>query len=106
MKRAYRMDFDTLITKYTWNRIYGCPGRFILKHPNKKITIDELLNEKAIVNSFPPGYAIDEVLIVKLGVCGIISYCKPDGAYIHTLNTEAGFNKKLDKLHIDPHELK
>lgn len=100
------MDFDTLITKYTWNRIYGCPGRFILKHPDKKITIDELLNETAIVNSFSQGSAKDEVLIVKLGACGIISYRKPDGVYIHTLNTEAGFNKKLDKLHIDPRDLK
>jgi hypothetical protein len=100
------MDFNTLKNKYHWKKIYGCPGRFILRNDNKFITVQELIEEKIFINSFRPDEKKDEILIVKLKNGGITSYKKPDGTFIHTLNTSQGFIRKLKMLQIDPDAIK
>ena len=96
------MDFKTLKNKYDWKEIYGCPGRFILKNADKITTPEELLNEKVIINSIRRDDTSDEILIARFKDGGLISYKKTDGTIIHTLNTEEGFLKKLQKLNIKP----
>jgi hypothetical protein len=100
------MDFNTLKNRYLWKEIYGCPGRYILKNDDKKTTVEELAGKNLTVNSFKTDKTIDEVLIVKFKCGGLISYKKPDNSYVHTLNTEEGFLKKLIKLKIDPENVK
>lgn len=100
------MDFNTLKSKYIWKEIYGCPGRFILKNTDKKISIEKLLNENVKVNSLKSENAPDEVLIVRFKDGGLISYKKSDNTFIHTLNNEEGFKKKVQMLKIDPEIIK
>jgi hypothetical protein len=100
------MDFDTLKNKYLWKEIYGCPGRFILKNEDKKLTVEELLKEDLTVNSFKTEKTTDEVLIVRFKGGGLISYKKPDNTCTHTLNNEEGFIKKLKMLEINPENIK
>lgn len=45
--------------------------------------------------------ARDPVLILVGSGFGVISYCRPDGRFLHTLNTPAGFRRKLQDLGID-----
>jgi hypothetical protein len=42
------------------------------------------------------------VLVVVCEGGGLISYRKPDGSYVHTLNTKEGLNRKLDQLGLPP----
>ena len=44
--------------------------------------------------------AKDLVMVAPLTDGGLISYRKPDGVYIHTLNSREGFERKLQQLGI------
>jgi hypothetical protein len=44
--------------------------------------------------------AKDPVLVARLDDGGLISYRKPGGSYVHTLNTLNGFERKLQHLGI------
>lgn len=51
------------------------------------------------VERLPPGAARDAVLVLRLpGGGGLITYCRPDGAHIHTLNSPEGLARKLALL--------
>ena len=76
----------------------NCPGRYILAesselHPGEIIP-------GASVREYRVQAAPDPVLIVVFDGGGIISYRKPDGSYLHTLNTPEGFGRKLEQLGI------
>ena len=45
--------------------------------------------------------ARDIVVVFELSGGGIISYKKPDGAYLHTLCDKDGFKRKLKQLEIE-----
>jgi hypothetical protein len=44
--------------------------------------------------------ARDPVVVGRLDQGGLISYQRRDGTYVHTLNTQAGFERKLRQLGI------
>ena len=46
------------------------------------------------------GTAKDTVIVTSFEDGGLISYRKPDGTYLHTLNTREGFERKLRQLGI------
>jgi len=74
------MTLDNLKSLFKWNSIPNCPGRFILTTANKYHSISDLVLISTIVDG------------------GIISYKMSDGSYLHTLNTESGFQRKLNDL--------
>jgi hypothetical protein len=45
--------------------------------------------------------ARDPVLVVEFESGGLISYLREDGTLMHTLNTSAGFHRKLRQLGVD-----
>lgn len=45
--------------------------------------------------------AKDPVVVVMFADGGLISYRKPDGTYLHTLNSREGFGRKLQQLGLD-----
>lgn len=54
------------------------------------------------VSEYRSGAARDTVLVVVLdGGGGLISYRHADGSYVHTLNTQEGFARKLKQLGIE-----
>ncbi|MBN1413160.1 MAG: hypothetical protein JW969_20135 [Spirochaetales bacterium] len=61
-------------------------------------TPEELVDNQYKSNKYHSSNAMDPVLIIKLDEGGIISYKKDTGEYIHTLNTETGFLRKLHDL--------
>jgi hypothetical protein len=92
------MTFDDLRAAYTWAPLRGCPGRFVLRGQGRDLSLEDLLGPTAQIHSFRSAVAPDEVLVALIGDGGLISYRKPDGGYVHTLNTVEGLARKLDQL--------
>lgn len=80
------------------SEIYGCPGRWLLadqEMPLIELQAGALWWKSCLVPSAP-----DRVQVIRYAEGGIISYVKGKGRYIHTVNTEEGFRRKLAKLGI------
>jgi hypothetical protein len=61
----------------------------------------EIVSNDARVTEYAVAAATDRVAIVVFADGGLISYRKPNGTYLHTLNTRDGFERKLTQLGID-----
>lgn len=64
------------------------------------LTFETLLGKPCSPQVFSSPVAKDRVLVWPLKNGGLISYEQPDGYLIHTLNTPAGFGRKLGQLGI------
>jgi hypothetical protein len=92
-------DFASLLDKFQWRAMRNCPGRFILAEAASRLQPDDII-PGAPVREYRVQAAPDPVLIIVFDGGGIISYRKPDGSYLHTLNTDEGFARKLEQLGI------
>lgn len=93
------IDFDELLSRYQWQPIRNCPGRYVLKGSTRLRQEDLCENDVRSLQYFPAA-AHDPVLVTGLESGGLISYLKKDGRLVHTLNTETGFARKLEQLGI------
>ena len=64
------------------------------------MSLADLLGSNAIIQRFSSIMARDTVLVAQFDDGGIISYERGDGTFVHTLNTEEGFRRKLEQLGI------
>ena len=94
------MTLDELMKEWTWRPIPGCPGRYVLREANPCLSLEALLGPDAQATEFRVETAKDVVLVVRLDRGGMISYKRDDGSFLHTLNTEEGFERKLMQLGI------
>ena len=95
------MTFDELKNRWGWKPMRGCPGRYILPGTEFNGSPCDLLRAQTKLDEFRVGAAEDPVVVARLAQGGgLISYRRPDSTYIHTLNTEEGFRRKLDQLGI------
>lgn len=62
--------------------------------------LQELLGDNFEVVEFRVKAARDVVIVARFNDGGLISYRRDDGSFIHTLNTQAGFLRKLQQLGI------
>ena len=95
------MTFNQLLERWNWKPIRHCPGRLILSGTQERLSPEQLLGEPREVGVYRVEAADDTVLVVTLDEGGLISYQKPDGSFVHTLNTPEGFRRKLLQLGID-----
>lgn len=95
------IGFDELVQRYEWRPIRNCPGRYVLKGATT-LRPSDLCEGEVEALEYVPATAQDPVLVTILKSGGLISYLKPDGKLIHTLNTEEGFARKLEQLGIAP----
>jgi protein-tyrosine phosphatase len=93
------INFDQLKAAWRWRPISGCPGRFVLRDHRPDLTLEDILGP-AHISRFRVEKAKGLVLVVGIEGGGLISYARPDGTYIHTLNTEDDFQRKLEHLGI------
>lgn len=94
------MTFEDLWTKYTWQPIRNCPGRYICTDCPPDLSTQALLGANSRLYEFSVEKARDRVVIARLDSGGVISYKRTDGTYLHTLNDPDGFARKLDQLGI------
>lgn len=93
--------FQTVFDTWSWKEIRNCPGRFIFAEGTSKLTLNEIVGANLPVYEFETRIAPDKVLVIEFGNDGgLISFVKNDGKFLHTLNTEAGFARKLRQLEI------
>lgn len=94
------MTFDELKSKWIWRPIRNCPGRFILLDFDVNTAPDEIAGADITWSEFRVESARDIVIVGRMCDGGMISYRRKDGTYLHTLNTVAGFERKLTELGI------
>jgi hypothetical protein len=94
----YMQTFEDIMTAYTWREIANCPGRYIARDIPPRATVSELLGCAVPENPMQLKTARDLVIVTPLENGGLISYRRQDGTYLHTLNTEDGFKRKLTNL--------
>ena len=94
------MTIQELLTTFKWKSIADCPGRYVLEKPQPALSPGQLAQVGDAPVEFHVGTARDIVLVLALEGGGLITYARPDGSYLHTLNDESGFQRKLVQLGI------
>jgi hypothetical protein len=97
------VTFDFLRTQWSWKPIRNCPGRYKLVNVPPDLPIEALVGTDADMTEFSVETASDRVAVVRLDRGGVISYKRPNGTYVHTLNDPDGFARKLLQLGIALH---
>lgn len=93
--------FEQTFDKWNWTEIRNCPGRFIFAAGRSRLTAEEITGIEIKADKFTSEKAGDEILVVKFDTGGgLISYIKEDYQFLHTLNNEDGFTRKLQQLRI------
>ena len=93
--------YASLVAAGPWRALRYCPGRSVWQGPSG-LTPADLVGADVPVQVFRVAGAPDPVHVVALPDGGLISYARPDGRFVHTLNTPEGFARKLDDLGIRP----
>lgn len=93
-------SYGALLELGPWRPIPGCPGRLVLPGLNEASPAD-LLGSAVAVQRFEVDGAVDPIYVGRIAGGGLISYLKPDGRWVHTLNTEEGLVRKLAALGIE-----
>lgn len=96
------MTLAALLNRWHFVPLRGCPGRFVLRGAPPRLSPAELLGTEAPLQRYRVPAARDEVLVTLLPDGGLLSYRKPDGTMVHTLNTPDGLRRKLEQLGIPP----
>ncbi|HRH42053.1 MAG TPA: hypothetical protein PKY82_10440 [Pyrinomonadaceae bacterium] len=98
-KKKDLTTFEKAFNTGDWKPIRNCPGRFLLIGGRSDINIENLSESKNPVVEILTEIVPDTVLMIEFeDGGGMISYVKSDGKFIHTLNTNEGFRRKLDQF--------
>lgn len=89
------LSFSYIIKHFHCKEIRGCPGRYIIKD-----LFDGSLFENLHIEEFISPKACDPVVAARIEGGGLISFKKGENIYLHTLNTPAGFERKMAMLEI------
>ena len=92
------MRFETLFASLDWTPIPGCPGRYLLRTDRAAIPPAVLVGDDATMQQYSSPQAADPIELALLEDGAVLSYRKPDGRYVHTLNTPEGLARKLAQL--------
>ncbi|MFD0725830.1 hypothetical protein [Lysobacter brunescens] len=94
------MRFETLLARLEWAAIPNCPGRYVLRTDRATIPPERLVGENASTRRCHSPHAADPIELVLLEDGALLSYRKPNGRYVHTLNTPEGLARKLAQLEL------
>lgn len=92
--------FAELKSRWRWRPIPNCPGRFVFSLGPTTLPPAEIASPAILFTEHAVSTARDPIVIGKFDDGGLISYRKPDGTYLHTLNSREGFERKLQQLGI------
>jgi hypothetical protein len=92
--------FDTVRAKWNWKAIPDCPGRYVLRGAAENLSIEHVAGEALTVREFNSPTTKDTVLVAVFEGGGLLSFRKPDGRIIHTLNTPEGLARRLARLEL------
>jgi hypothetical protein len=93
--------FADLKARWAWRPMPNCPGRFVFSSGRTSLPPAALVSRDVHVAEHVVATAKDPVVVVMFADGGLISYRKPDGTYLHTLNSREGFERKLQQLGLE-----
>lgn len=96
-----KASFDELYRAGDWEPIRNCPGRYALRGVDRKLGVEAIAGPGVRTSEHKSSAAKDTVLVARLNGGGMISYRRADGSFLHTLNDEQGFERKLKQLGIE-----
>ena len=96
------MNFNDAWKLGKWEPIRGCPGRFVLLGADPGLSPCAAFGPGVVAQRFESAEAKDQVWVAFFDDGGLISYCRAEGTWLHTLNTQAGLHRKLAQLRISP----
>ena len=89
------------MSRWPWRPIPNCPGRFVLSSGPSALAPSEIVTASiGVVTEHIVPATPDPVIVAEFEDGGLLSYRKPDGSFIHTLNTREGLDRKLRQLGI------
>ena len=94
--------FNDIRSRLQWRPIPHCPGRFVLCSGPIPLAPQAIASASTgvVITEHVSAAAPDPVIVTEFEDGGLISYRKPDGSFLHTLNTSDGFDRKLRQLGI------
>ena len=93
--------FEKIFAGREWKPIRNCPGRFTLSGGTSQTTVNEIVGESLELYCCHSDKVPDEIIVTAFNDGGgIISYVKADNLFLHTLNDQDGFERKLRQLDI------
>jgi hypothetical protein len=92
------MTFLEIMSRFAWRPIPHCPGRYLLIAGPSALSPQEIVSPAERVTVHVVAAAKDPVVVAAFDDGGLISYRRPDGTYVHTLNSRDGFDRKLRQL--------
>jgi hypothetical protein len=95
------VTFRELESRWSWRPIPGCPGRWVLSAGPSHVPPEDMVSRDVRIAEHRVAAVKDPVIVVSLDDGGLISYRKPGGTFVHTLNSREGFERKLRQLGID-----
>lgn len=100
-------DLQRLWDLWNWTEIKNCPGRYVTKKnveaqqtPLQNLIVDRL-NVTGRIMSITTDHTDHVETIHFEGGGGVITYCKCNGTFVHTLNTESGYDRKMRALGLE-----
>ena len=100
--QAGSSTFNDYSGRFSWRPIERCPGRFTYADTQPAPSLDSLLaftSPPLTSTRHVSRFARDTVAVVPFpDGGGLITFERSDGSCVHTLNTAAGFARKLDQL--------
>ncbi|MEK6299342.1 MAG: hypothetical protein AABO41_01355 [Acidobacteriota bacterium] len=96
-----KTSFEELYRAGDWEPIRNCPGRYALRGVDRYLNVEAIAGQGIQVSEHQSNAAKDTVLVALLAGGGVISYRRADGSFLHTLNDEEGFERKLKQLGIE-----
>lgn len=94
------ISFDEVFARHPWSPIPGCPGRWVLRGARSDLGVSEVVGADVPVTEHHVPSTPDAVIVVRLRGGGLITFRKSDGLHVHTLNTDAGLERRLARLGI------
>jgi len=110
------MLLERLRELWPWHEIRGCPGRFVVSKVGDHVPPEQLLvkicekenlDRTVMVRSrtFKHSHAGDDVFVAVFLDAGrpphgggLITYCKKNGSFVHTMNEPQGLERKLTAM--------
>jgi hypothetical protein len=63
--------------------------------------VGEIVGDEVHVTVYDVPSTPDQVMVARVRGGGILTFRKPDGSHVHTLNTVDGLRRRLARLGID-----
>ena len=92
------VTFAALFDHFAWRPIPNCPGRYLLAAGPVAMPPEEMVPGGSGGSKYVIAATRDPVIVTPFDDGGLISYCKGEGKFLHTLNTREGFERKIRQL--------